>query len=82
MSAPTNEDDRMLTNEELGLDENGFPPTDETGDVDLEQLEHNLSLTPAERIRRNSAMQEFVEVARRARIKLYGFDPADPEATE
>jgi hypothetical protein len=80
MSDPTN--DRPLTNEELGLDENGFPPTDETGDVDLEQIEHNLSLTPAERIRRNSASAEFVAAARRARIRMYGFDPADPETTE
>jgi hypothetical protein len=70
-----------LSNEELGLDENGFPPTDETGDVDLEQVYHNLTLTPLKRLERNDAMIEFMKAARLARIQRYGFDPADPEST-
>ncbi len=70
------------TNEELGLDERGFPPTDESGDVDLNQIEWNLRLTPAERLRPIAAMREFAEAARAARIRLYGFDPADPGPTE
>ncbi len=70
------------TNEELGLDERGLPPTDETGDVDLNQLEWNLRLTPAERLRRIDAIREFSEAARADRIRRYGFDPADPESTQ
>lgn len=70
------------TNQELGLNEKGFPPTDPTGDVDLNQIEWNLRLTPAERLRRVEAIREFSELARRDRIRRYGFDPADPPPRE
>lgn len=68
-----------LTNEELGLDENGFPPTDESGDVDLSQIEYHLDLTVDQRLDQLEAFTEFAEAARKARISLYGSDPADPE---
>lgn len=70
------------TNEELGLDARGMPPTDETGDVDINQIEWNLRLTPAERLRHTEAIREFTEAARRDRIRRYGFDPADPGPAE
>ena len=70
------------TNNELGLNEKGFPPTDESGDVDLNQLEWNLRLTTAERLRRAEAIREFTEAARLDRIRRYGFDPADPGSAE
>ncbi len=70
------------SNKELGLDENGFPPTDETGDVDLNQIEWNLRLTPAQRLERTNSIREFSEAARLDRIRRYGFDPADPAPGE
>ena len=70
------------TNEELGVDSDGFPPRDASGDVDVNQIECNLRLSPAERIRRNSAASEFVAAARRARIRLHGFDPATARQAE
>ena len=70
------------TNEELGLNEKGFPPTDATGDVDLNQIEWNLRLTPAERLRHVHAIREFSEAARQDRIRRYGFDPAEPGTPE
>ncbi len=70
------------TNEELGLDARGMPPTDQTGDVDVNQIEWNLRLTPAERLRRVDAIREFTEAARLDRIRRYGFDPADSGPAE
>jgi hypothetical protein len=70
------------TNRELGLDDHGFPPTDESGDIDLNQLEWNLRRTPAERLHAAAAIREFTEAARRDRIRRYGFDPADPGPVE
>ncbi|MBI4582022.1 MAG: hypothetical protein HY718_20160 [Planctomycetes bacterium] len=70
------------TNQELGLDDRGLPPTDESGDIDLNQLEWNLRLTPAERLHRVEAIREFSEAARLDRIRRYGFDPADPGSPE
>lgn len=70
------------TNRELGLDDRGFPPTDESGDIDLNQLEWNLQRTPAERLRVAEAIREFTEAARQDRIRRYGFDPADPGPAE
>jgi hypothetical protein len=70
------------THSELGLNERGFPPTDESGDVDINQIEWNLRLTPAERLRRIDAIREFTEAARLDRIRRYGFDPADPGSPE
>lgn len=69
---------QVPSNNELGLDEKGFPPTDTTGDVDLNQIEWNLRLTPAQRLARTNSIREFSEAARLDRIRRYGFDPADP----
>ena len=54
-----------------------FPPTDESGDVDLTLIDAMLELTPGQRLRQLDEFNQFVAIARRARIKLYGFDPAD-----
>ncbi|HVT91065.1 MAG TPA: hypothetical protein VHD56_19590 [Tepidisphaeraceae bacterium] len=64
-----------LTNEELGLNEKGFPPTDETGDVDLFQIEYHLSLTPAQRLKQIEEFAEFIFDAWKAR----GFEWSDSE---
>jgi hypothetical protein len=41
-----------------------YPPMDETGTVDLSQIDVNLSLTPAERIRRFADFLDLCEVFR------------------
>jgi hypothetical protein len=60
------------TNEELGLDANGFPPTDESGDVDLNQIEWNLKLTPEERLARLESFTAFMDLAKAARNRNHG----------
>jgi hypothetical protein len=45
---------------------------DGSGEVDLGQLEFNLSLTPAERIEQNDSWIEFIHIARQAGRRLYG----------
>jgi hypothetical protein len=45
--------------------------TDESGDVDLGLLEHHLSLTPAQRLKRIEDFVNFIAGARRAN----GLDP-------
>jgi hypothetical protein len=42
------------------------PPTDESGDVDLEQIRHNLSLTPAQRLEQNDRWARFAAALREA----------------
>ena len=42
------------------------PITNGAGDVDLEQLRHRLSLSPADRIRENVRFARFLDVVRRA----------------
>jgi hypothetical protein len=59
-----------------------YPPLDETGYVDLTLIESTMALTPAERIRRHTDFLEFIELARLARIKRYGFDPAADRSPE
>jgi hypothetical protein len=46
--------------------------TDATGEVDLGQIEFNLSLTPAQRIQQNDTWIEFIQIARRAGRRLHG----------
>jgi hypothetical protein len=53
-----------------------FPPTDETGNVDLSLIDAMLDCTPAQRIGRLEGALEFIEAARQWRIKQYGYDPA------
>jgi hypothetical protein len=48
------------------------PPTDESGDVDLEQIRHNLSLTPLERLQQNDRWAELVTLFREAGRAFYG----------
>jgi hypothetical protein len=59
-----------------------YPPLDETGTVDLYQLEASLRLTPAARIRQLQQFINFAHAARKARIKRYGYDPAIAAAAE
>lgn len=47
------------------------PPTDESGDVDLEQIRHNLSLTPAQRLEQNDRWAHFMHALREAGRELY-----------
>jgi hypothetical protein len=41
-----------------------LPPTDPSGEVDLEQIRYNLSLTPGERLDQNDRWAEFVAMLR------------------
>jgi hypothetical protein len=40
--------------------------TDASGEIDLAQLEYNLSLTPAQRVEQYLQWLEFIEIAREA----------------
>jgi len=53
-----------------------YPELDPTGHVDLTELDWSLTLTPAQRIRPLQECLNFVAVARRTRVKRYGYDPA------
>jgi hypothetical protein len=58
-----------------------FPELDPTGHVDLAQIDCNLMLTPAERIRQHEMFLEMARAFRRAGMRHYGFDPSlDPPA--
>jgi hypothetical protein len=58
-----------------------YPPVDETGTVDLWQIEANLALTHAERMKRFESFLELCQTLRAAGQKHYGDLPAtDPEA--
>ncbi len=76
MDRPTN------SQRDLGLDVNGFPRTDETGEVDLEQIEFNLSLTPQERFEQYFEWMEFADVLRAAGRRFYGVETRAAEAAE
>ena len=69
VSPPNSVDDELL---QMPL----YPPLDETGHVDLYQIDAQLELTPKQRIEQFCGFLEFVELARQARIKRYGYDPA------
>lgn len=49
--------------------------TDEAGEVDLEQVEYNLSLTPAQRMEQNDRWAQFVLILREGGRKFYGEAP-------
>ena len=58
-----------------------YPPMDETGMVDLWQIEESLSLTPAQRMRRFEEFLIFSYALRKAGMKLHGdISETDPEA--
>jgi hypothetical protein len=69
----------QLTKEPSGT---SFPRTDPSGEVDMEQLEYNLSLTPDQRMRQYMDWMEFVAVARKAGQYFYGVEPRASEAAE
>ena len=59
-----------------------YPPLDESGMVDLSQLEANLALTPAQRMKQFAGFLELHNAIRRAGKKYYDeLSPVDPEAT-
>lgn len=49
-----------------------MPETDAVGEVDLEQLRYNQSLSPSQRLAENSRWLAFVEIVREAGRKFYG----------
>ena len=49
--------------------------------IDVWQLEYNLTLTPAERLKRHDAALALVLAAREAGIRYYGLDPRSPKAS-
>lgn len=55
---------------ENGFD--GFPPTDETGNVDLSLVEYCLSLTPAQRVEQHYHARLFAEQCWRNARQRYG----------
>jgi hypothetical protein len=58
-----------------------YPPLDETGTVDLWQIEANLALTPAQRMKQLEGFLELYQAMRRAGQKHYDeLPPTDPEA--
>jgi hypothetical protein len=54
-----------------------FPPTDESGEVDISLIDTLLDMTPTERLQWHAEFSEFAEQQRQLRAKEYGFDPAD-----
>lgn len=54
-----------------------FPPTDESGEVDIWLIDTLLNLTPTQRLERHQAFIDFAACVRQQRVKEYGFDPAD-----
>ncbi len=70
-------DEADKTSSELNpADFPAFPPTDESGEVDLSLIDTMLSMTVAERLRWHDEMNEFIAIQRDIRIAKYGFDPA------
>jgi hypothetical protein len=59
-----------------------YPYMDESGTVDLSQIDCNLALTPAQRIRRHNDFLDLVLAMKRAGEKLYGSEPADTSTVE
>ena len=61
------------------LNDQGLPVdvlrTDATGEVDLEQIEYNLSLTPAQRLEQNDRWAQYVAALREGGRKFYGETP-------
>jgi hypothetical protein len=55
-----------------------FPDPHKNPDFDQSLVDSMLELTPGQRLERHERFRQFFEVAREARIKLYGYDPAVP----
>lgn len=58
-----------------------FPPSDETGDVDVNLIYLNLQLTPAERIEKHYHARLFVQRLQRLARERNGTTSADFEAS-
>jgi len=58
-----------------------FPPTDESGDVDLSLIDYNLSLTVAERIRQHGEALKLVRRLEEVRRQWYGPVAGDSQET-
>ena len=54
-----------------------FPEMDPSGTVDVAQLEYNLTLAPAERLRRRDDWLDFIKSAQRAFRERHGIDPSN-----
>ena len=63
-----------------GIDD--FPPTDESGDVDLSLIEHSLSLSLQERARQHYHARHFAERMRGIARQRYGAIIDDLESAE
>lgn len=59
-----------------------FPQTDASGDVDLDLLRYNLSLTPTERWRKHASALELVRALRKAGKEYYGRIAQSSQAVE
>jgi hypothetical protein len=56
--------------------------TDASGEFDLEQIEYNLSLTPAERLDQAQRATEFIEYVREAGKRMHGLADRDGPPAE
>jgi hypothetical protein len=63
--------------------EQGQEPTDQASveDVDVDLIDYLLTLTPAERVKRQLDALELVRALRKAGQKHHGFDPGSPAAS-
>ena len=57
--------------EDERIDFPDYPPLDESGMVDLRQLEANLALTPGQRMKQLEGFLELCQAMRRAGTKHY-----------
>jgi len=72
-------------NDEFDLrpeDVQAFPPTDESGEVDLWLIDTLLNMTPTERLQWHASFMRFASEQHRLRTAEYGFDPGDIRALE
>ena len=59
-----------------------FPPTDESGEVDICLIDTLLDMTPTERLQWHESFMKFANEQRQLRAKEYGFDPGNIRALE
>ncbi len=59
-----------------------YPPTDASGDIDLNLLELSLRMTPAERIAHHNGALELVLAIERAAAGQNAAQPSDPQTAE
>jgi len=61
-----------MNNEGERIEFPDYPPLDETGTVDLWQLEANLAMTPAQRMKQLENFMELARAMREAGKRFYG----------